>query len=149
MPITLGFWAHMNDLLGTGKQRSVIDGRWANSLQTFIKGALPFQKCLVKQVGITVFLNPDILDSYCLPFYLTYTGRADVPGPERSREEPRTRQGATQRWGVGSDKGKALSSGDLFILWFAKEKGSGADDSVHPRKVSSSFDLYSRRKEKK
>lgn len=144
MPITLGFWAHINDLLGTGKQGPMIDGQWANSLKTFIKGALPFQKCLVKQVGITVFLNPDILDSYRLPFYLTYTRRARAEqrgAPCKAGGHPEVRGGLWQR------RGPVLWRSIYFMIH--KGEASGADDSVHLWKVPSSFDLYSRRKEKK
>lgn len=69
MPITQGFWAHINDMLGIGKQELVINGQGADRLKALVKRTLPFQKCLVKQVGLAVFLDLDILCARCLPVF--------------------------------------------------------------------------------
>ena len=78
MPITPGFWAHINDLLGVGKQELVMDGERADSLKAFVKRALPSQKCLVKQVSLAVCFDPDILGSRRLLFIWHTPGR--IPG---------------------------------------------------------------------
>lgn len=131
MPFTQGFWARINDLLGIGKQKLVMDGEWANSLKAFVTRTLPFQKCLVKQVSLAVSLDPDILGSHCLPFYLTYT----------TREVPRWRwssqRGALCRAKLGTRKWRApptllqrpgLCPWRSIYFMIHQWKGSGVDN---------------------
>lgn len=152
MPITQGFWARINDLLGTGKQKLVMDGEWANSLKAFVTRTLPFQKCLVKQVSLAVFLDPDILGSHCLPFYLTYTTR-EVPGWRWSsqRGAPCRAKLGTRKWRAPPNLLQRPGPCPWRSIYFMihKWKGSGVDEPVCLWRVSSSFNLRSRREKRK
>ena len=97
MPITPGFWTHINDLLGVGKQELVMDGDRANSLKAFVKRALPSQKCLVKQVSLAVRLDPDILGSHRLHFIWHTQPEEKSLGEGGRQSRVRVRAG-TQRW---------------------------------------------------
>ena len=135
MPITPGFWTHINDLLGVGKQELVMDGDRANSLKAFVKRALPSQKCLVKQVSLAVRLDPDILGSHRLHFIWHTQPEEKSLGEGGRQSRVRVRAG-TQRWRMPLTT-RPSPRLCLCILWFTKGKALGGGWIGVPWKVFS------------